>query len=238
MAPVTALMDALDRRGLAPLAVAVSSLKDPAIEPELNRQIETRRPAIVLNATAFSAMRTDDTTILDTADVPVLQVVLSGSTQEAWASSPRGLSPADLAMNVVLPELDGRLLTRTISFKAEMPVDPRIEFASVRHAPDLDRIDYVARLAAAWAQLSRTPRAKRRVALIMSDYPARGGRTGYAVGLDTPASVAAILRLLGAAYLFWLGLKALRAAVAARCAKRLARPRWRPSHRGCVWLSS
>ncbi|HQS19257.1 cobaltochelatase subunit CobN [Reyranella sp.] len=199
MAPVTALMDALDRRGLAPLAVAVSSLKDPAIEPELNRQIETRRPAIVLNATAFSAMRTDDTTILDTADVPVLQVVLSGSTQEAWASSPRGLSPADLAMNVVLPELDGRLLTRTISFKAEMPVDPRIEFASVRHAPDLDRIDYVARLAAAWAQLSRTPRAKRRVALIMSDYPARGGRTGYAVGLDTPASVAAILRLLGAA---------------------------------------
>jgi cobaltochelatase CobN len=52
-------------------------------------------------------------------------------------------------MNVVLPELDGRLLTRAISFKAEAPVDPRLEFASVRHEPDPDRIDYVARLAAA-----------------------------------------------------------------------------------------
>ncbi len=57
-------------------------------------------------------------------------------------------------MNVVLPELDGRLLTRAISFKAEAPADPRLEFASVRHEPVADRIDYVARLAAAWAQLA------------------------------------------------------------------------------------
>ncbi len=197
IAPITALMEALDAKGLAPIGVALSSLKDPAIEVELARLIETRKPAIILNTTAFSAMRADDTTVLDSADVPVLQVVLSGSTHEAWSTSPRGLSPADLAMNVVLPELDGRLLARAISFKAEMPADPRIEFASVRHAPDLNRIDYVASLAAAWVRLSRTARADRRVALVMSDYPARGGRTGYAVGLDTPASVTAMLSLLG-----------------------------------------
>ena len=101
-------------------------------------------------------------------------------------------------MNVVLPELDGRLLTRAISFKAEAPIDPRLEFASVRHAPDLDRIDYVARLAAAWAGLGTTPRNERRLALVLSDYPARGGRTGYAVGLDTAASAAEILKLLHA----------------------------------------
>ena len=78
--PVTALMAALDREGLAPLAVAVSSLKDPAIASELTQLIERRRPAVILNTTAFSAMREDDTTVLDAADVPVLQVVLSGST--------------------------------------------------------------------------------------------------------------------------------------------------------------
>ena len=122
----------------------MSSLKDPAIEPELTRLIEAHRPAVILNTTAFSAMREDDTTVLDAADVPVLQVVLSGSTREAWAESGRGLSPADLAMNVVLPELDGRLLTRAISFKAEAPVDPRLEFASVRHRSEPDRVDYVA----------------------------------------------------------------------------------------------
>ncbi|MBS0222242.1 MAG: cobaltochelatase subunit CobN [Proteobacteria bacterium] len=196
MAPITALMEAIDRRGLAPLAIAVGSLKDHAIEAELTSLIERRRPAIILNTTAFSAMREDDTTVLDAADVPVLQVVLSGSPQEAWRESGRGLSPADLAMNVVLPELDGRLLTRAVSFKAEVAMDPRLEFAAVRHMPDPGRIDYVARLAAAWVRLQRTPRGERKLALVLSDYPARGGRTGYAVGLDTAASADEILRLL------------------------------------------
>src|SRR5262249_33431008 len=137
----------------------------------------------------------------DAADAPVLQVVLAGSTREAWLESGRGLSPSDLAMNVVLPELDGRLLTRAISFKAEADVDPRLEFAAVRHVPDASRIDYVARLAAAWATLRGKEPSERKLALVLSDYPARGGRTGYAVGLDTTESTLEILRLLrGAGY--------------------------------------
>lgn len=196
MAPVEALMAALDRQGLAPVAVALNSLKDPAAQAPLKALIEARRPAIVLNTTAFSAMREDDTTVLDGADVPVLQVVLSGSERSAWTESNRGLSPSDLAMNVVLPELDGRLLTRAISFKEEAPADPRLEFASVRHMPLADRVEFVARLAAAWVGLARKQRSDRRLALVMSDYPARGGRTGYAVGLDSVESVLEILRLL------------------------------------------
>ncbi|MBU8872527.1 cobaltochelatase subunit CobN [Reyranella sp. MMS21-HV4-11] len=196
IAPVTALMQALDARGLAPLGVAVSSLKDPAAATPLEALLRERKPAIVLNTTAFSAMRDDDTTVLDGAGVPVLQVVLSGSAREAWDGSLRGLAPADLAMNVVLPELDGRLLTRAISFKAEAEPDAALEFSRVHHEPEPDRIDYVARLAAAWAKLGATPAQERRLALVLSDYPARGGRTGYAVGLDTPASVVGILRLL------------------------------------------
>src|SRR4029077_14289846 len=185
IAPINSLMEALDRQGLAPLGVAVSSLKDAEIRPHLEELIATHRPAIILNTTAFSALRGDDTTVLDAADVPVLQAVLSGSVREAWKDSARGLSPADLAMNVVLPELDGRLLTRAISFKAEAPTDPRLEFATVRHESVPDRVDYVARLAAAWAKLGRKRPAERRLALMLCDYPARGGRTGYAVGLDT-----------------------------------------------------
>jgi cobaltochelatase CobN len=198
IAPITALMEALDRQGLAPLAVAVNSLKDPLAGPELKALIAQHRPAIILNTTAFSAMAEDGTTVLDDADAPVLQVVLSGSPRAAWEESQRGLSPADLAMNVVLPELDGRLLTRAISFKAETTADPRLEFAGVHHKPAADRVEYVARLAAAWAKLRGTPRHERRLALVLSDYPARGGRAGYAVGLDTAASAAEILTLLKA----------------------------------------
>jgi len=195
-APIRAMMAALEAQNLTPVAVAVTSLKDPAAAEGIGRLIAARRPAIILNTTAFSALRDDGTTVLDAADVPVLQMVLASNPKGAWASSPRGLSPTDLAMNVVLPELDGRLLTRAVSFKAEDDFDPGIEFAAVRHQPHPDRIDFVARQAGRFVKLSRTPREERRLALVLSDYPARAGRAGYAVGLDTVESVVQIVNVL------------------------------------------
>jgi cobaltochelatase CobN len=195
-AAIAALQQALDGEGLAAVAVAVTSLKDPDVADALDRLIATRRPSVILNATAFSALREDGSTVLDQADVPVLQVVQAQSSAEAWASSSRGLSPTDLAMNVVLPELDGRLLARTIAFKDEAPLDERLQFGAVRHVPQPDRIVFVAQLAARWARLRTIPKAKRRLALMLSDYPARGGRRGYAVGLDTAQSAAEIARML------------------------------------------
>jgi cobaltochelatase CobN len=195
-APISAMMQALTREGINPIAVALTSLKDPAITAGLQRLIAAHRPRVILNTTAFSALREDGTTALDMADTPVLQVVLAGSSREAWAGSPRGLSPADQAMNVVLPELDGRILTRAISFKGQGAFDPALEYAAIRHKPDEDRTAFVAKLAAAWAQLGLKPRGERRLALILSDYPAREGRAGYAVGLDTAESTLRIAGLL------------------------------------------
>jgi len=198
-APIEELLAALETQGLEPFAVAVTSLKDPAAATEIAALMARIPPAVIINATAFSARRDDDTTVLDAARCPVLQVAFSGSTEEAWAQSVRGLSPTDLAMNVVLPELDGRLFTRAISFKAESALNPELEYARVLHRPATDRIRFVAKLAAAWASLGAKARAQRRIALMISDYPARGGRTGYACGLDTPESVRAIVSLLASA---------------------------------------
>lgn len=198
-APVTRMLAALRERGLHPVGLAITSLKDPEVIGTLSAFIDRARPAIIVNATAFSALRADDTTVLDRADCPVLQVALAGHKRAAWDSSPRGLSATDLAMNVVLPELDGRLFTRAISFKAEMPFDADLEYATQVHEPAEDRIAYVADLAAAWVRLRERPRAERRLAIMLSDYPGRGGRTGYACGLDTPESASAILDVLKAA---------------------------------------
>lgn len=201
MAPIAAMMRALAHEGLEPFALAVTSLKDNEAARRASAVIARIRPSIIVNATAFSARREDDTSVLDAADCPVLQVAVAGSDHDAWLRSGRGLSPSDLAMNVVLPELDGRLFTRAISFKAERPADSRLQFASVMHEPAADRIAFVAKLAAAWARLGATPRAERKLAIMLSDYPARGGRTGYACGLDTPESVREIVSLLaGAGY--------------------------------------
>ncbi len=194
--PLRALMQALAAEGLGPLGIAVTSLKDPDAIPMVEQLIEARKPAIIVNATAFSALREDNTSVLDLADVPVLQVALAGARFEAWKPSARGLGPSDLAMNVVLPEVEGRIFTRAVSFKADAVFDPRFEHAETRHEPAPDRVSYVAKLAAAWVRLGRKPRDSRSLALVLSDYPARGGRNGYAVGLDSFESVREILKLL------------------------------------------
>ena len=197
--PITALCDALNQRGLCAIAVAVTSLKDADVAKPVADLIARVRPDVILNATAFSAMRADETTLLDTADCPVLQVALAGHPRTAWDEAARGLSPSDLAMNVVLPELDGRLFTRAISFKKDLPAEAGLEYARIVHEPDAGRVAYVADLAAGWVRLRRKPRETRKVALILSDYPNRAGRTGYACGLDTPESVAEIVSALASA---------------------------------------
>ena len=200
IAPIEALTRALHERGLAVGTIFAASLKAPDSAAFAARTLAAWRPAVVLNATGFSA-RQAGASPLDAAGAPVLQLVLAGSARDAWSASTRGLSPSDLAMQVVLPELDGRLLTGAISFKTETAPDPAVQYARTLHQPDADGIALAASRAAAWARLAATPRADRRLAIILSDYPAIGGQRGHAVGLDSFASLAAITtRLRQAGY--------------------------------------
>jgi cobaltochelatase CobN len=192
-----ALVAALVARGQAPLILALTSLKDPAVTAELAALIATRQPVAIVATTAFSAREGDDF-VLDAADCPVFQAMPVGSARDAWAASTRGLSAADLAMQVALPEFDGRLGTIPVAFKAET-TDPATGLATRRLVPDPDGVAALADLASSWIALASKPVAARRLALVMSDYPARGGRAGFAVGLDTPASVGVIRGLLAEA---------------------------------------
>jgi cobaltochelatase CobN len=192
-----ALAAALSARGQAPLILALTSLKDPTVTAELAAVIATRRPAAIVTTTAFSAREGADF-VLDAADCPVFQAMPVGSARDAWAASTRGLSAADLAMQVALPEFDGRLGTIPVAFKAET-ADPATGLVTRRLVPDPDGVAALADLATSWIALASKPVAERRLALVMSDYPARGGRAGFAVGLDTPASVSAIRGLLAEA---------------------------------------
>ncbi|RUT81940.1 cobaltochelatase subunit CobN, partial [Mesorhizobium sp. USDA-HM6] len=113
--------------------------------------------------------------------------------REVWEKNQRGLAPADLAMHVVLPELDGRILAGAISFKGESETDPALAFRAFANRPEAGRIAQVAKRIAAFIRLRRTERAERKLAILIPDYPSAPGRTGYAVGLDVPSSVLAML---------------------------------------------
>jgi cobaltochelatase CobN len=194
--PIIALADALSTRDLSVEAVFVTSLKNPDAIAYVGAEIARQRPDVIVNTTGFSARLDDVGSVLDLADAPVLQAVLAGSTEECWRADPRGLAAADLAMNIVLPEMDGRLVTRAISCKAPVERDPDLEFTGLVHRALPSRVGFVAELAASWVALRKTPRKERRLACVLSDYPSKGGRGGFAVGLDTPRSVHAIAELL------------------------------------------
>uniref|UniRef100_UPI003BAA3B2B cobaltochelatase subunit CobN n=1 Tax=Stappia sp. TaxID=1870903 RepID=UPI003BAA3B2B len=197
--PVEALTEALRERGINPLPVFVASLKDAESASVLASLFGEARPSVVLNATAFavgSAGRLHETTPLDAPGAPVLQVVFSSSSQEGWSESDQGLSIRDLAMHVVMPEVDGRILTRAVSFKEQAPRDPRTQSATMRFVPKPDRIAFVAEQAARLARLARTPAGDRKLALILANYPNKDGRLANGVGLDTPASCAALMQAL------------------------------------------
>jgi cobaltochelatase CobN len=198
-AAIDALYAALAARGLAPAPLVVTSLKDADVAAFLRGAFARLNPAIILTMTAFAAGSGGEPTPLDEPDVPVLQVVSATTRRTAWRDSARGLGAADLAMHIVLPELDGRILAGTIAFKDPLPPEDGLAFTALASRPEADRVAMVADRVAALARLRALPRSERRVAVLSPDYPGAAGRTGYAVGLDVPASVLALLDDLAAA---------------------------------------
>ena len=188
-APIDGLCVALQERGLTPAPLFVPSLKDKEASAFVRETLDVFSPAAIVTATAFAA----GDGVLDGTDAPVLQAMVATTRRDAWAESPRGLGPADLAMHVVLPELDGRVLAGALGFKDALPNDDSLGFTAFGSRSEPDRIAAVADRIAALVRLQQTPRDERRIAVVLPDYPGAGGRTGYAVGLDVPASVLALL---------------------------------------------
>ncbi|OLP18021.1 cobaltochelatase subunit CobN [Leptolyngbya sp. 'hensonii'] len=200
---IDALCQALVERHLEPVPLYVFSPRDPDAQQEMLKFF--RSPAgqsidLLLNATSFSVARLDQETpdldLWQQLQVPVLQVIFSSGSREQWQSRFQGLSPRDMAINVALPEVDGRIISRAVSFKAVQSRCDALETDVVVYEPEPDRIQFVADLAAHWIRLRQTPVPERRIALILANYPTRDGRLANGVGLDTPASCIEILKAL------------------------------------------
>jgi cobaltochelatase CobN len=202
--PINRLVRALLRRELNPLPIFVASLKDALSVATLETLFEAAPPDVILNCTAFAvgsphaedAAAHNPLTMEAANDAPVFQVVLSGASEEAWETSLAGLSARDIAMNVALPEVDGRILSRAVSFKGEAYFDAATQCPIASYQARGDRVDFVADLARSWAQLRGRDVKARKVALVLANYPNKDGRLANGVGLDTPASVVGVMAAL------------------------------------------
>ena len=216
VAAIDGLCQALVAQNLEPLPVFISSGRDPEIRAELLEYFQGENGEeikLLLDTTSFSISGINNWEKLSVnyqpcsplfknkenskiLDVPVFQVILSGGTREQWESQFQGLSPRDVAMNVALPEVDGNIITRAVSFKGVESWNEALETDVVGYVPASDRLQFVAQLTANWVKLRETPAGERRIALILANYPNRDGRLANGVGLDTPASCVEILHAL------------------------------------------
>lgn len=203
--PVNHLVKQLIRNGLNPLPVFVASLKDELSCETLRRLFHQAPPDIVVNGTSF-AVSTPQAgigeaagTVLDEPGAPVLQITFSSGDFESWESNPNGLSARDIAMNVSLPELDGRVFTRIVSFKREAYFDEACQCPVVSYHSHGGQSSFIAELAARWVRLAQKPAGERKLAVLLANYPNRDGRLANGVGLDTPASALHVMQVLGEA---------------------------------------
>lgn len=195
---VDTLCDAIEARGANALPVYCGSLRgaDPALYETLAKAdtlvatVLAAGGAHASHASAGGDEEAWDIGALADLDVPVLQGLCLTSSRDAWDESDAALSPMDAAMQVAIPEFDGRLITVPFSFKEQGPDDVPVYVA------DPERAARVAGIAVRHAELRHKPNADKKLALVFTAYPTKHSRVGNAVGLDTPASAVRVLDAL------------------------------------------
>jgi cobaltochelatase CobN len=200
---VDALAAAIGTAGGNPLPVFCGSLRGLPADGELIQLFRRCDALVVTVLAAGGTVPADaagggdegawDVGALATLDVPVVQAPCLTTTRASWEGSNGGMSPLDAAMQVAIPEFDGRVISVPFSFKQ---LDD--EGLSV-YLADPERAARVAGIAVRQARLRRTPNAAKRLAIVLSSYPTKHSRVGNAVGLDTPASAVRLLAALAAA---------------------------------------
>src|SRR5690606_9938232 len=164
------LCEALQARGMNPLPLALTSLKDALCVDTLRRLAAEHDAALILNTTAFARSALDEPGDHALAgDLPVLQLILSGGNEESWRADAHGLAPRDIAMHIALPEVDGRIVTRAVSFKGLERRCERTQSDVVQYRAEPGRMAFVAELAERWCRLRALPNADERHALVLAN---------------------------------------------------------------------
>ena len=185
---VDEILRALERRGFAAVGVFTRSLRDcSAFGAPIALGLLTSTPDLIVNTVSYPVLtRTSlepvpPATHIDTFEAlgaPQLQAICCGTPRAEWIESARGLSPTEAAMNIALPECDGRVITVPVSFKE-----------SHRYVPDTQQISRVADIARRFAVLRRKRNSEKRIAVVLTNSGGKAQQIGCAVGLDTPASL-------------------------------------------------
>jgi cobaltochelatase CobN len=163
---VDVLADALRAAGANALPVFCGSLRglDDAQASGLRALLGCCDAVVTTVLAAGGSASADDwdAGALAALDVPVVQGLCLTSSRAAWQASDAALSPLDAAMQVAIPEFDGRLVSVPFSFKEPGPDGIPVYVA------DPERAARVAGTAVALGRLRHVPAARKRLAIVLS----------------------------------------------------------------------
>jgi magnesium chelatase subunit H len=182
-----AIVRAFEMRGLRVVPAFASALD---ARPAIARYFrdDHGRPSIdaLVNLTGFSlvggpAYNDADAgqIVLRELDVPYLTLqTLEFQTIDEWRRDPRGLNPLQATLQVAIPELDGAIAPLVYGGKG-VGIDGR----PAASEPIAERVERAAERVARMVALRRTPRAARKVAIVLFNFPPNAGNTGSAAYL-------------------------------------------------------
>ncbi len=200
LSPIETLAEKLAKYGFSPTVIFVKSLREREDVIELEKHLADGGFDLIFNTTSFALKSADEKDfIFEKIGVPVFQTVFASCSEEIWKENLFGLSPTDIAINISLPEMDGKIDAGPVSFKLLEGKDPDTDSEIVRYSPHEAGCESAAFSGRMWLNLARKKNPDKKIAIIMPNYPSRDGRLANGVGLDTPQSCVRILQSLAAA---------------------------------------
>ncbi|WP_459212261.1 cobaltochelatase subunit CobN [Aquimarina rhabdastrellae] len=198
--PIHVLSENLEKRNINAIVVFANNLREQGVLQQLEKLMTndgTRKIDVLLNTTGFTIKSTEDSDfIFENLNIPVLQTIFSTSNKTVWEEGMFGLPPTDIAMNIALPEIDGRIIGRAVSFKKEISKDPLTDSAIIKYEAYQPACEFMSEMAENWVKLQRKENKEKKVAVILPNYPNKDSRLANGVGLDTPESCIVLLHKL------------------------------------------
>lgn len=201
LAPIHRIIDALEAQSISAIVLMAAGYREHDIQQQIFNLLKTyhiKNPQVIINTTGFSVQGFHDTTqsLFDIFNVPVIQAIMGSCNKESWMEGNFGLPPTDIAMNIALPEVDGKIISKVISFKESTKKDVLTDSEVVSYVPNIEGCEFVAQMTKAWINLQTKNNSDKKIALVLPNYPNKNSRLANGVGLDTPQSTLQILAKL------------------------------------------
>ena len=190
----------LRKKSLCPRLLWLDTLRNEETQDTIIKIFKEEQVEAILTSTSFASLSFEDSgtanTIWDKLNVPVYQMLTSNKSKFNWEKNPLGLDSQDLSLQIVLPELDGRITTRICGFKEIEDDNSALCTAINRLTPNKDGIKWVVdHIYNNISLRSKDPKLLK-VSIVLANYPIRNSRIANGVGLDTPASLFLLIKWL------------------------------------------